>query len=456
MKKHALKYGAWLALLVGLVFLVVPPIHFTDSTVVEAATYQINKKKLELKVSQQSTLKISGKKQIKWYSTNKKVVKVDSKGKVTALKKGSAQVYTKIGNKKYTCTIKVTDLLPSKITVKSTHQRFLVGKKATLKVSVAPKKAVLKNVKFSSSDSKIASVNQQGVITGLRAGKVTISARTTNGKTAKTTIEIIPKPEVAVLGNRVSLGETKAQIVQKFGEPTRRGKSNYGEETLVYADDADNLSLMYLAKGKLVALYTNASTFDYQGITPKSSGQTFSSDEYEKYYWGLYHYLLQIDKTGTGLICGLFIQEDGITRNAYTKEVLANMEQEVFDLTNSYRVKNELLPLSWSDMAASSAKKHSVDMAKNDYFSHTSLSGKSPFDRMTAEGIVYHAAAENIIAGYPTSFSQSHGWFQSSGHRKNMLNPDYEYLGMGTAYQSGSTYGVYSTQNFYRERDFSF
>lgn len=91
------------------------PEHEVLTSSVQAASIKINTKKKTLKVKQTCTLKISGtKKKVKWTSSNKKVATVSSKGKVTAKKKGTATITAKVGNKKYTCKITVTNPTSSK------------------------------------------------------------------------------------------------------------------------------------------------------------------------------------------------------------------------------------------------------------------------------------------------------------------------------------------------------
>lgn len=73
---------------------------------------KISKTKKTLYVGEKYTLKIKGttKKAKWWKSSNTKVATVNSNGKVTAKKKGTAEIKVKVGDKKYKCTIKVKNL----------------------------------------------------------------------------------------------------------------------------------------------------------------------------------------------------------------------------------------------------------------------------------------------------------------------------------------------------------
>lgn len=121
--------------------------------------------------------------------------------------------------------------------------------------------------------------------------------------------------------------------------------------------------------------------------------------------------------------------------------------QEVLRLVNAERTKNGLKALTLDASLSKVAQGHSDDMAKNNYFSHTSLSGKSPFDRIKNAGISYKTAGENIAAGQKTPAQVVSGWMNSEGHRKNILNGSFTKMGLGYA-TSNSGYKTYWTQVF--------
>lgn len=100
-----------------------------------------------------------------------------------------------------------------------------------------------------------------------------------------------------------------------------------------------------------------------------------------------------------------------------------------------------LEPQSQLDAAAQG---HAEDMAANDYFDHTSLDGRSPTDRARDQGY-QGGVGENIAYGYRTAEEVMTGWMNSEGHRANILNCDYRYLGIGIADRNGTLYWV---QNF--------
>ncbi|CRK62107.1 Allergen V5/Tpx-1 related [Alloactinosynnema sp. L-07] len=120
-------------------------------------------------------------------------------------------------------------------------------------------------------------------------------------------------------------------------------------------------------------------------------------------------------------------------------------ESEVLAIVNTERSKAGCGPLRWHDTLALAARKHSADMAANNYFDHNSQDGRSPFDRIKAEGYT-KGGGENIAAGQATPKSVMESWMKSPGHRANILNCDFKELGVGMA--KGGSYRIYWTQAF--------
>ncbi|MDB7365896.1 Ig-like domain-containing protein [Enterococcus faecium] len=85
---------------------------------------------------------------------------------------------------------------PSGVTLNKTTATLAVGATETLSATVAPDDATDKSVQFTSSDSTIATVTPiQGKVTAVAAGTATITATTTNGKTATCEITVTAPSE---------------------------------------------------------------------------------------------------------------------------------------------------------------------------------------------------------------------------------------------------------------------
>ena len=95
-----------------------------------------------------------------------------------------------------------------------------------------------------------------------------------------------------------------------------------------------------------------------------------------------------------------------------------------------------------------SSQVHAANMASKNFFSHTGLDGKSPFDRMKAAGYNFSYAGENIAAGNSTVAATMTQWLTSAGHCANIMNKNFTQIGFGYDYGATSTYKHYWVQNF--------
>ncbi|UGB30823.1 CAP domain-containing protein [Metabacillus sp. B2-18] len=122
---------------------------------------------------------------------------------------------------------------------------------------------------------------------------------------------------------------------------------------------------------------------------------------------------------------------------------LSQYEQQVVDLTNQERAKQGLPALKVDFTLSKVAREKSLDMQKNNYFSHTSPTYGSPFDMMKKFGVTYRTAGENIAKGQRTPQEVVNAWMNSSGHRANILSSNFTHIGVGYVAE-----GNYWTQQF--------
>lgn len=124
---------------------------------------------------------------------------------------------------------------------------------------------------------------------------------------------------------------------------------------------------------------------------------------------------------------------------------LTSMEQKMVNLVNQERAKAGLQQLKVDMPLVDLARKKSKDMIDHNYFGHTSPTYGSPFDMMKKAGIKYYTAGENLAGA--ASVESAHSMLMASpGHRANILNPNFNYFGVGIA--AGGPYGNMFTQLF--------
>ena len=139
---------------------------------------------------------------------------------------------------------------------------------------------------------------------------------------------------------------------------------------------------------------------------------------------------------------------------------MSRWEREVVTLTNEARSRarrcgeegwfDAVEPVVGSNLLALAARGHSEDMARRQYFSHTSPDGSDAAERVRAVGYEWWAVGENIAAGYDTPEQVVQGWIDSPGHCANLMNPIFTELGVGyhRSDDDPSDYHDYWTQNF--------
>lgn len=106
-------------------------------------------------------------------------------------------------------------------------------------------------------------------------------------------------------------------------------------------------------------------------------------------------------------------------------------ENEVIRLTNEKRASAGLPALTRNWELSRVAGYKAWDMRDKNYFAHESPTYGTPFQMMKSFGITYRSAGENIAKGYRTPAEVVEGWWNSSGHRKNILNSSFTQIGIG-------------------------
>ncbi|HET9200191.1 MAG TPA: CvpA family protein [Dehalococcoidia bacterium] len=129
--------------------------------------------------------------------------------------------------------------------------------------------------------------------------------------------------------------------------------------------------------------------------------------------------------------------------NSFSVDVGA--EEEMLRLLNEERVSRGLSPLTADPALREVARTHSADMFERGYFAHVNPDGLDPFDRIEGAGISFGVAGENLA--YAPSVEVAHeGLMDSTGHRENILSPQYCRVGIGI--QDGGIYGMMFSQEF--------
>lgn len=131
-------------------------------------------------------------------------------------------------------------------------------------------------------------------------------------------------------------------------------------------------------------------------------------------------------------------------QNTTTASLSAD-EKEVFDLINKQRTNNGLQALKVDSEVQRVARIKAQDMVDNNYFAHESPTYGTPFNMLKSFKIWYKTAGENIAANSSNSAAVN-AWMNSSGHKANILNNNYNYTGIGVV--NSAKYGKIYVQMF--------
>ncbi|EGA91173.1 hypothetical protein GPDM_01400 [Planococcus donghaensis MPA1U2] len=293
--------------------------------------------------------------------------------------------------------------------------------------------------------------------------------------------EAVAKPELVETESlfavhNVTLGMSKEDAQEKVGLPLRLMRNEYGTDWHSYHQDFQNYVLLsYDQDGLVNGMFTNQDLFSSkEGITmdsTKSEVRSALGTPLKSLQKGNVQYILdtrdeydvfKTDSTYTTIFYDIH-EGDTVTAVQVIDEELEKLRPEIyaesdeklkegyeyllFELTNSARIQRGLPLLKWDSETRTTARKHSEDMAENQYFSHTNLAGQSPFDRMKEDGISFYVAGENLAYGQYSSVFAHEGLMNSLGHRENIVKPDFGFLGVGTAFNEENQ--PYYTANFF-------
>lgn len=288
----------------------------------------------------------------------------------------------------------------------------------------------------------------------------------------------------------LSIGMDESEIVDILGFPTERVISEYNYTWWIYANDYCNYIQVGIADGKVVSLYSNGLSWSYQGIK-KGDSRTKIFENYENISFQYVEfqderYIFQqsshyrqrklffdgeiaveyfIDEHDDNRVTAIRLTpvEKLMTYKNYPfkyyhtlepiqssrppchemqfTEIDYGNERMLFHLTNSVRHLNHLHELQWDPSIGEIAYNHSLDMCLNDFFSHCSPYTGSLANRFDDFEHPFKRLSENIAMGHPDAIYAHESLMNSYGHRINILNPDFDCVGIGV-------YQKKYTQNF--------
>ena len=186
---------------------------------------------------------------LSYESSDEAVVKVDSEGKLTAMKAGEATVTVTVAETEQyqsgSATCKVTVLPPvpvSGITLDKTSVSVVEGESGKLTATVNPSNAANKKVTWSSSNSSVVQVDQDGAFYALKPGTATVTVTSVADNTKKATCVVTVTKFYAVTGvtlDKTSVRLQKGSTVKLTATVT---PSNATNVELIWDSDNENVA----------------------------------------------------------------------------------------------------------------------------------------------------------------------------------------------------------------------
>lgn len=105
-------------------------------------------------------------------------------------------------------------------------------------------------------------------------------------------------------------------------------------------------------------------------------------------------------------------------------------KDDFYTLVNDERVQEGLDPVVENSSLNQAARAKAEHMFSHDYWAHVAPDGTTPWDFFAEVNYDYTYAGENLAKDFNTSAGVVAGWMASPSHRSNLLNPEFEEMGI--------------------------
>ncbi len=106
---------------------------------------------------------------------------------------------------------------------------------------------------------------------------------------------------------------------------------------------------------------------------------------------------------------------------------------EVLRATNEKRIASGLKPLVYNEKLADAARRKAANMFSENYWAHTSPSGKTPWTWFNDAGYKYIFAGENLAKDFGSTDRMMDAWMASPTHKENIVSSKYSEIGIAVA-----------------------
>lgn len=241
-------------------------------------------------------------KNITWTSNKDDVAKVDNNGKVTALKEGEATITAKVGTHETSVKVNVKEIHIDSVVINELDDEFKRGDEFKFSASYTPENTTDENktVEWSSSNTDVGTIDQEGNFVALKEGTTTITAKIGNIKAER---------EVTVIENHVD----DFKLLQEEGEVLNIGNTQKLVTVVNPENCTDAYTIKYSSSDEAIA------TVDENGnVTALKDGKVVITATLTTEYDDEFEDSIEINIPAKEVISNK--AEDGTTNGAATQE----------------------------------------------------------------------------------------------------------------------------------------
>lgn len=206
-----------------------------------------------------------------WSSSNPSVVDVDAEtGVVTGKGEGSATITVTVDGKSASAQVKVLYVKPQTVAINPTSKTLVLDDTYQLELTTTPAEVTYPEVTWSSSNSSVVSVDENGLVTAKGLGSATISAKV-DGVVGTSTITVSEFPPIT--GFELSASATKVDLNKSITLSIKNLQPNgasYGD--IKWSIDNTSLASISVNKNTGVCTLTAKEQIGYVTVTAESNG----------------------------------------------------------------------------------------------------------------------------------------------------------------------------------------
>ena len=235
------------------------------SKTVSVTGVKLDKSNLELKTGETAQLAATvepsdaSEKGVEWTSSDAKIATVDGSGKVTAVSVGNATITatTKDGGKTASCSVTVNPVAVEGVSVEPAQVEVKEGKTVQLKATVSPAEAD-QEVEWTTSDSQIATVDANGLVTAIKPGTAYIVVRSKTYTDKFVSCEVTVTPDDGLKGIAFDASEIQLETGQSRDLTVVFTPEYAANKNVSWA--SSDASVASVSDGKVVALKEGTAT----------------------------------------------------------------------------------------------------------------------------------------------------------------------------------------------------